>query len=754
MEIVLSDINNISTTHELRASIRTVVQQLHQSGQLPSEVHEHMSQALDRFSSESELESLRDSGERLVGSPTKLCFHLYADPSAGGSHNKYQPSRFVCWTAVCHGQVPSVSSDSSNEQEPEAPWIEKMYLAFDREGTLTPGKLTKLLTLADPAIVDPVNADIDGTSPLCEAVNTNNPAVASFLLDHGATIEQATRKYTPLFIAAEGGHYEAVRALLWRSCSLRGEFTFNNETPLSIAAFKLVVSVAAEIQGRLMHGLPSEIGEAYNNVREQAASIARRGGDWRAYGDDLHRLTFGRGREAAMVARACLALPNFVAHLKPSSELKARLDVYTLLHDNTLLVHPEDEYQRLLSDDEYRAAGPLAQDYFAHLLPGRITPAVKQSKAAMQSIVTQLSAELKASSEVDRAGVLVRHPKLFIAQWRGVHGYRKHFPTELQFEDWVRSSHLNRIAPAPAVYRMCQVNVGGDSQLRESEGKAKAHQLKGIVSAASPSSQFDLQKHMSKDYAGFLASINNDAEGTYLDLCNASAVGYPHFAASDLPYHALRYAGGLKPVESLVESRRWPEYTSTGKPSHPILGKIFIGLFSLQQYDQHRFVHVSTSLGYEHLGRYIAPERETSITGAVQDGRLFFEGIVWAPDFSRAHSATLQKEFGFTEAQWQRHAAMAKKKLDVTNKADVKEFDAMFAKVFEHQQQHLLLAAQDRAIACGGHLIFAHDKNTFALEPMQLDPKSGDIFARERKLMDTVGVERFRSESAAEAMEK
>lgn len=585
----------------------------------------------------------------------------------------------------------------------------------------------------------------EGESMLLHAVDLNLPACVSTLIDSGASLEFHQRKYSPLFVAAEKGWLEIVRLLLQRGGNLTGEFDFNKETVLSIAAFKLCWFVSSCLAKcgiqttdaqRLIEAGP------YNN--------------WRLFGELEEELSFTLAESALRVAIGALASSAFHSlggH--DLDQLKQRLAVYTLVHDKACVVRKRSD-RMILSHSRYlryattRFHGAPVQDYQCTRLQASVPvdPIPKLTKAALLTTVAQLNRDLSSGIPIDWS----TQPRLFVAQWRGMHYFGCYFD-DLARQDHIQTTHLHRVAPAPAVYSMSSLSLGANQMARESVLKQDGDRLRQAFDSVSDAANAKAQLHMSSKYGDYMRSVTKDSDvELYATLYSIKATGYPHYATSDLPYHALRYAAGLKPVDPLKRSRRRPNYNALGKPQHPVLGKIFICLLRPQDLAAHRVVHVSTEQGPE-LSYWVRPERETSFTGVVAEEIVFFEGLFDVPDFSQSHSAAVEERFGLTLAKF--HAQRK-----TIHRLSEEHLDKFLDDLAHHQTERLLRLAQTEALRRGGHLVYSPRVNVLSLyraplhrnvplvpakgaQAKHLRATYGDLYKWEHELMHRVGEERF-----------
>ena len=574
---------------------------------------------------------------------------------------------------------------------------------------------------------------------LLRAVDFDAINCVKLLLQAGAVIEEHSREYTPTFTAAQDGAVNVVPLLLQRGSNLRGEFDFNKETALSIAAHSFCTSVFGAF--RLNNRLRLNSRESREITR--LGQILREF-DWQSFGRQEERLALTLTEDAVRLL-ITLVLDGTTARLSQQDrfELHKKLLIYVIIHDKTVIVRNSLHRMLLNEADYFDLISPhhIGSEHMLTRFP-RQHPAVLMTEAELEQHVVRLNEELKEKpeEEVDWAN----YPRFFVAQYRGLHYFGKHFPSTAVLNDHITTGHLNRIAPAPAVYFMSSLTPNQGSEARESVLTQDAARLVDVFNNQAPEEAKQLQLFMSMEYDKYGKSITPDSDNpTLRTLYSMNAVGYPHYATSDFSYHALRYAAGLKQIDGLKESTKQPEYIGDGKPTNPVLGKVYIALFQPAELASHRVVHVSTTGPGPQLSRYIRPERETSITGAVREGFVFYEGQFRVPDFSVPYSTELQATFGLSRQKYEAHRSSIlhsqKAALEVGSKAVNKLLDD----VVKHQRSRLLRLAQTAAAEQGGHLIYCHEQGKYGLRPAPLCGVREGLFKYEDDLMNSIGKERF-----------
>jgi hypothetical protein len=673
---------------------------------------------------------------------------------------------FSCWFDEYRWSIhlglppPSTDTDSDNKDlqsssvqeniDPDQQWEDECVKAIKQHNV---NQLLQLLLQQHLG----ANTLLSGAHTLLlYAVDEDHEGIINCLLNSGALLEQHTRNYTPLFESAEKVRVTAFKILLLRGANLTGEFDFNKETCLSIASFKLCETVWDIVKKlNIRVDLSVLLHRSYTLLKEQEPY-----NDWKAFGVCEEPLCFNLARHALFLALNVISMCNENSSVELSmridsatlKQLRSRIEVYALAHEKTCIIRGMEE-RMILSAPQYIASCTVPATNYIINYP--VSQSIqKMLKTTMNEKLAHLNSELsKNPSQVNWSA----YPSLFIAQYRGLHYYRKHFPTHLHREDHIRTTHLHRIAPAPAVYTMSSLAFGAHQEARETTLQDNAGKLEDFFENLTAEDNTRLQTHMSQDYAGYLSSIRSDCDSpTFRMLYSMKAQAYPHYATSDLPKHALRYAAGCKPIETLKETRLDPLYNSNGAPENPILGKIFVCLMRPQDHAQHRIVHVSTEQG-KHLSRYVRPERETSITGAVKCQIIFFEALLRVPDFSQPYNKSIKEEFGLSLKMFsdrKNKVIAASQRAQGDHSLNKEELEFLLNPIIDHYQEKLLRLSQGESLKRGGHLVYCPRKNFYSLYPSALhqdrvrqeskyDAEFGNIYLEEQKLMNKIGEERF-----------
>jgi hypothetical protein len=128
----------------------------------------------------------------------------------------------------------------------------------------------------------------------------------------------------------------------------------------------------------------------------------------------------------------------------------------------------------------------------------------------------------------------------------------------------------------------------------------------------------------------------------------------PFLSTSDAPFHALRYALGVKYYQSHQHERLRPRWLITGKAERPYSGKVYISLHPLNDYTERNPSHLTTLFkhGLVYMSNIIAAERETSFLGFMPANRIVYEHIAKYPSFIGDYKEIYADKYGLDEANY------------------------------------------------------------------------------------------------------
>ena len=533
-----------------------------------------------------------------------------------------------------------------------------------------------------PELEGGINARLEyGCAALMIAVDEDALKCAKYLLNLGVRIEDHEREYTPLFTAAEKGHFEMVKLLLKYGANLTGEFHFNKETALSISASKFCHIFQSFLEDEyLLRIIPTDKSthiwkmddiEEFEGYWDQLSQL---GCLWKAFSENdclkyaRDCASFFKGFLNAVDNR--IGPPNkshfnprlFLLFKRLTQEMIDRAEIFALIDKKWKVLQeaPPSKVEDGYATDE---DGDIQLVQKMTPLPPRSSKFSNLTRAEVKKYVEELNKELKTGkteADIDWS----KYPSFFIFQYRGIHYFRGYF-TKNQRKDHRTTHHLNRIAPAGSVYHMCELTPGNHQMARESKVKEKVEvvqetfkkleksgPVKGYWRTTNIFGNYSdmVQQRMSNTYNSYMKDLKKPRHPAIQILSGAGIdKGYPHYATSDLPGHSLKYAYGQKKVEGLTEQRLRPVFQKDGKRLHPYPGKVFMTIFTPLEMHQHHTRHVAGMHNRKDikLKGTVAPERETGFTGGVDPEISFYEELLVIPSFE-TYQKNYQEKYGIS----------------------------------------------------------------------------------------------------------
>lgn len=125
----------------------------------------------------------------------------------------------------------------------------------------------------------------------------------------------------------------------------------------------------------------------------------------------------------------------------------------------------------------------------------------------------------------------------------------------------------------------------------------------------------------------------------------------PMLSTADTPYHALKYAYGLKSYPGQFHTRLRPRYRADGVAERNKSGKVYIYLMTLNQYLELNPNHVTSMADMGDMGvqKTIIPERETSFYGYIPQGCIELQHVAKYPSFQGDYRPHYFHKYGLDE---------------------------------------------------------------------------------------------------------
>ena len=129
----------------------------------------------------------------------------------------------------------------------------------------------------------------------------------------------------------------------------------------------------------------------------------------------------------------------------------------------------------------------------------------------------------------------------------------------------------------------------------------------------------------------------------------------PFVSAADVPYHAIKYALGLKPYDGDEYKLLLPCWRKNGLCERPKVGKVYISFHPLTDYGPSGAYSVPQKLYRGEIERVpivIAQERERTFPGLMESGRVISVLIAKYPSFDGPHSPFHLSHYGLNEENY------------------------------------------------------------------------------------------------------
>lgn len=234
-----------------------------------------------------------------------------------------------------------------------------------------------------------------------------------------------------------------------------------------------------------------------------------------------------------------------------------------------------------------------------------------------------------------------------------------------------------------------------------------------------------LQDHFSNDLSGHLNDLKEKRErypeswgSVFKNSLN------PRVAIGTRPYHALKYAYGLKAYHS--HSMR-PRYWNNGKLEYSHVGKVYLSLHSLEEIlaeNGPNNISMLDRRAQVSIGDLIASEKELSYLGYLPADRIVYQYVAKFPSFQGEWKEIFQIKYGLDRTLYD-----AFKRFIQITEIDSKEREAIIDLLSEwlcaYHEVQLLEIAKQEAQTRGAILAYLTRDGKLSLEP-----EKGRIFTK------------------------
>lgn len=109
----------------------------------------------------------------------------------------------------------------------------------------------------------------------------------------------------------------------------------------------------------------------------------------------------------------------------------------------------------------------------------------------------------------------------------------------------------------------------------------------------------------------------------------------PYISTAETPYHALRYAYGLKTFKGHQDETLRPRWRADGKPERPYAGKVYLFLHPLKDLKEAHRIITMLFQGKCRVKHEIHPEREISYFAEIPGDRIVYQHVAKYPSFRK-----------------------------------------------------------------------------------------------------------------------
>ncbi|WP_039458752.1 ankyrin repeat domain-containing protein [Candidatus Jidaibacter acanthamoebae] len=283
------------------------------------------------------------------------------------------------------------------------------------------------------------------------------------------------------------------------------------------------------------------------------------------------------------------------------------------------------------------------------------------------STIEQALEEIKSNPEL-------REAKFFIAQYRGVNynttKWNKPAREGHRQEDEVGKPYYSAsvLFGATRVNNFCELHKLQSTLTPEQNIELNQaitiwdNALKDKLLAARKTGKHSYNGYIYNNLAELLQDLytkNYDkftSFASYSKILQQYLLNYhnPFISTGDVPYHALKYAYGIKFYEGHKDERLRPRWRKSGKAERPYSGKVYLSLHPLEDYAETGALHVVSlnAQGRVIIDNITVPERETSFPASIPAERIIKTHIAKYPSFHRGYKTFYLEKYGLTRTMY------------------------------------------------------------------------------------------------------
>lgn len=225
-----------------------------------------------------------------------------------------------------------------------------------------------------------------------------------------------------------------------------------------------------------------------------------------------------------------------------------------------------------------------------------------------------------------------------------------------------------------------------------------------------------LQNIYTQDYDGFHKLIKDDQVLKHLFLNEYN----PFISMGDTPYHAEKYAHGIKPYKGHESYRLRPRWQQNGKAERPYSGVVYASLHPLTDFTKDGPLHVVSLNRNAEIKLQdeliIVAERESCFPAFLPENRVFYKHIAKYPSFNGAYKNIYLKKYGLTKEIYLKFKEqLAHSRPHTKEMTDFKKLLGEW--LCSYHEVQCIESARKEAERRGGVLIYRDVNGGFCLQP-------------------------------------
>lgn len=210
-------------------------------------------------------------------------------------------------------------------------------------------------------------------------------------------------------------------------------------------------------------------------------------------------------------------------------------------------------------------------------------------------------------------------------------------------------------------------------------------------------------------------------------------------STGDIPYHALKYAYGIKVYKGHEHERLRPQWQLDGTAERPYSGKAYVSLHPITDYIEGNPSHLTSLFkeGLCPLTNLISGERETSFLGYLAGDRIAYQMVAKYPSFKKDYKTIYEYKYGITKPLFIKIRNAFQKNPPHSDERKMLKL-VLGEYLCAYQEVRLIDKANRKAQKQGATLIYRDEDGEFSLyhpeTPTTANKRLGAIVSTKREL--------------------